>query len=214
MKWNKRTFLYLTLVFASCGSGTESQEVAAQQQLSDAECNNPDAPIACCFVNMPAKLNSIITITDSKEPGVPLVVSGTVFKSDGKTPWPDVLMYVYHTDNTGIYSKNGSEKGIQKWHGRLHGWGKTDAEGHYEIRTIRPSPYPDNQNPAHIHAVLKLPQSGEMMYIGDFYFDDDPITKAMLNSGRATQQFSEKPMSLKMIDGTWTGKRDIVLNKK
>ncbi|MCP2044874.1 hypothetical protein [Pontibacter sp. HSC-36F09] len=46
-----------------------------------------------------------------------LVLTGTVYLPDGKTPAQDVILYVYHTDVTGIYPKKGDEKGWARRHG-------------------------------------------------------------------------------------------------
>jgi protocatechuate 3,4-dioxygenase, beta subunit len=56
-------------------------------------------------------------------------VTGTVYKSDGKTPAPDVVLYIYHTDKSGIYPTKGDESGWGKRHGYLRGWIKTNEQG-------------------------------------------------------------------------------------
>ncbi len=121
---------------------------------------------------MPTNLTSTMTISNQKEAGEKLIISGTTFKADGKTAFPNVILYAYHTDSKGYYSKIGTEKGVQKWHGRLHGWCKTDKNGRYEMQTIRPALYPDNSMPAHIHTAIKT-DSGQMYWITDYVFKDD-----------------------------------------
>src|SRR5688572_27130373 len=49
------------------------------------------------------KLNEVDTLPIFSEQGPKLAVSGTVYKSDGKTPAPGVVLYVYQTDQTGRY---------------------------------------------------------------------------------------------------------------
>ena len=44
------------------------------------------------------KLTWIDTLPDFNEPGPKMVISGVIYKADGKTPAPDVVLYVYHTD--------------------------------------------------------------------------------------------------------------------
>jgi protocatechuate 3,4-dioxygenase beta subunit len=91
------------------------------------------------------------------------------------------MLYAYHTNNHGIYPKKGNEVGIHKWHGYLHGWGKTNERGEYEVHSIRPAMYPSNNAPAHIHLVIKEPD-GKMTYVNDFVFKDDPlVTKSYLS---------------------------------
>src|SRR6476469_8749496 len=56
-------------------------------------------------------------LPDFSEAGPRMVISGTIYKPDGKTPAPGVILYVYHTDQTGHYSKKGNEKGWGIRHG-------------------------------------------------------------------------------------------------
>jgi protocatechuate 3,4-dioxygenase beta subunit len=105
---------------------------------------------------MPPKPGAIMMIPHDK--GVAeMIISGIIYKSDGITPYPGVALYAYHTDEKGKYSKSGKETGVQKWHGRHHGWCVTDSKGSYEIRTIRPAPYPGNTIAAHVHTTLMEP---------------------------------------------------------
>jgi len=208
MNIHRIAFLYLILACLACRQESPSEQLAAQHTLSNEECDSPDGPAECSFINMPDNVNSEIVITYGKEPGSPLKISGKILRKDG-IPGAGVLLYVYHTDNDGYYSKNGNEKGAQKWHGKLHGWGKTDSQGRYEIRTIRPAPYPNNQLPAHIHAVVKLPDSGKAYYIGDFLFDDDPIIKRG-QPGNVVHK-ADEVMKMTKVNGVWIGNRDIIL---
>lgn len=79
------------------------------------------------------------------EPGEPMIVSGTVLAPDGRRPVSGVTVYAYHTDARGLYARDG---GMMP---RLRGWMVTDAAGRYEVRTIRPAPYPNRSIPAHVH---------------------------------------------------------------
>ncbi len=201
----------LFLTFLCCGQassqGEDNQDIT-QHQIDT--CDSPDAAIRCCFADLPASLSNIMAITAEDEPGEKLVISGTIFKADGKTPYPDVILYAYQTDNTGHYSKNGTEKGVQKWHGRLHAWSKTDRNGHYKIQTIRPGRYPDNSMPAHIHAAIKT-DSGKMYWISDFVFKDDSLADEKYVSSLVNVGGTGVVAIKKNPDNILTGKRDIVL---
>jgi protocatechuate 3,4-dioxygenase, beta subunit len=85
---------------------------------------------------------------DSTEPKLKL--TGTVFHRDGKTPAQGVILYIYHTDRTGIYPKKGNETGWARRHGYLRGWIKTDQSGWYTFYTFRPGAYPGRTEPEHI----------------------------------------------------------------
>ncbi|HMI05087.1 MAG TPA: hypothetical protein VK541_21555 [Pedobacter sp.] len=104
----------------------------------------------------------------------PMGINGTVYKADGKTPAPDVVLYLYHTDATGHYPKKGNETGWAKRHGYLRGWVRTDANGFYKFGCLRPAPYPGGTEPAHIHVTVKEPGINEY-YIDEFLFSDDPL---------------------------------------
>src|SRR6185312_2779693 len=85
-------------------------------------------------------------ICTDKEPGEPLIVSGTIYTPDGRTPLEGINLFVYQTDATGVYTTSGGNNRNT----RLHGAMRTNAEGKYEFRTIKPASYPGSTNPAHI----------------------------------------------------------------
>ena len=112
------------------------------------------------------------------------MVTGTVFQIDGKTPAPNVIIYYWQTDHEGYYSpKDGMDEQAKK-HGHIRGWVKTDIEGKYSIYTIRPSPYPNEVLPAHIHLSIKEPGIKNEYYTDDINFDDDPLLISYLKSIR------------------------------
>ncbi len=204
-------------LLASCGpaASTPPERPAPTAQTAPDPCDNPDAAISCCFVNAPAKLDKVMAITGSRpETGEQLVISGTVFKADGKTPYPNVLLYAYHTDSKGYYAKSGRETGIQKWHGRLHGWCKTDQNGNYEIRSIRPARYPNNTIPAHIHAALKEPGGKQPYYISDFVFKDDKLVNDKYLKYIVSLVGGSGIVAVtKSATGTWIGQRNITVGR-
>ncbi len=158
---------------------------------------------------MPQTLASqtIITPVDG---GEPLEVEGVIFQEDGKTPAPNVILYVYHTDAKGFYSPAPGQTAARR-HGGLRGWMQTDANGRYKFRTIRPAPYPNRHLPAHIHAVVKEPGKNEY-YIDDFLFDDDPL----LTREKRTQEARGGSGIVRVTrnaDGVWIARRDLVLGR-
>ncbi len=176
-------------------------------------CDAPDAHPRCCFAHMPEQLSSSMQIAAAEEAGDRIILRGQVFKNDGRTPYPGVLLYAYHTDVKGIYSRNGKEQGIQRRHGRLHGWLRTDAEGRYELRTIRPAAYPERDFPAHIHAVVWEPGAGrEPYYIEDFLFADDPLLQPRDRASAKKEPLTTHVVTLhRQPEGLWIGKRNIVV---
>ncbi len=103
-----------------------------------------------------------------------LIITGTVFKKDGKTPAKDVILYIYHTNRQGIYQTKGDENGWAKRHGFIRGWIKTGDNGEYTFYTFRPAAYPDRTEPEHIHLTVKEFDRNEY-YLDSYLFDDDPL---------------------------------------
>ena len=162
------------------------------------------------YEQMPKSLSWQTTIPDSSEPGEPLEIEGTIYEMDGKTPAPNVILYVYHTDAKGYYSSAKGQTGWAKRHGHLRGWMKTDSTGKYKFRTIRPAPYPRASIPAHIHPVIKEPNMNEYFF-DEYLFEGDPfLTKK--ERGKQEKRCGSGIITIsKGNDGVWQGKRDIIL---
>jgi protocatechuate 3,4-dioxygenase, beta subunit len=67
------------------------------------------------------KLSWTDTLPDYHDDGPKLEVSGIIYKTDGRTPAKDVILYVYHTDRSGIYPKRGDGQGWAQRHGYIRG---------------------------------------------------------------------------------------------
>lgn len=123
------------------------------------------------------KLENMVHLSDWNEKGTKLAVNGVVYKADGKTPAAGVIIYIYHTDQAGVYPTKGGEKGWEKRHGYLRGWMKTNEKGEYKFFTLKPASYPNSKAPSHIHITIKEP--GKTAYwIDEYLFDDDPFLTA------------------------------------
>jgi protocatechuate 3,4-dioxygenase beta subunit len=163
------------------------------------------------FEGMPKALGWRTSIAGAGEAGQPLEMRGVIYRSDGRTPAPDVILYVYHTDATGHYSPApGQTQGRR--HGHLRGWMKTDREGRYEFRTIRPAPYPGHDVPAHIHPVVKEPGKNEY-YLDEYVFADDPLLTREKRSRLENRGGSGIVAVSRDKQGVWSGRRDIVLGR-
>jgi protocatechuate 3,4-dioxygenase beta subunit len=208
-----KQLLILVLIFSNLNCADIDHNRSGNDSslnLQPGDCDNPDANIECYFLNMPESLSNILSIPHENETADELIITGTIYKSDGKTPYPDVILYAYHTDSQGYYSKKGNVTGIQKWHGYLHGWCKTDSAGNYTIKTIRPAPYPNASIPAHIHAAIKKPDD-TFMHINDYMFTDDALVTESYNSSLTNYTGGSGIIELKKINDTWFGQRDIIL---
>jgi protocatechuate 3,4-dioxygenase, beta subunit len=120
----------------------------------------------------PRVLTSSGRIAPASEPGTPLVIHGRVYRQDGRTPAPGIIVFAYHTDATGHYDV--ASAGPHSW--RLKGWVETDADGRFEFATIRPAPYPNRRTAAHVHLTVEGPgvprQSAGLMFEGDELLTD------------------------------------------
>lgn len=181
----------------------------AQPQKTDRVVGSPCEDCEMMFEGMPQNPSWQTTIAGPDEPGEPLIISGVIYKKDGKTPAPGVILYVYHTDSKGLYSPAPKQTAAKR-HGHLRGWIKTDEIGRYEFKTIRPASYPNSQNPQHIHPLIKEP--GVTLYwIDEFLFEDDPVLTEREKS-QQDKRGGSGIMALKKNDkGVWIGKRDIIL---
>ncbi|MEQ1744109.1 MAG: heme-binding domain-containing protein [Saprospiraceae bacterium] len=175
-------------------------------------CDAPDANPRCCFDGMPHNLTTTLKIAPPDEPGQRMVIKGYVYQKDGKAPYPNVLIYAYHTDAQGEYSRKGDETGIRRRHGRLHAWARTDEQGRYAIESIRPASYPKSKISAHIHAVVWEP-GREPYFIPEFEFADDPFLSpnALENARKNPGSSGVLTLKLDKPTGILTGRRDLIL---
>jgi protocatechuate 3,4-dioxygenase beta subunit len=113
---------------------------------------------------------SAIEIVTPQEPGTRIQMSGTIFDPNGK-PVSGVKMFVYHTDNTGYYSRPVNDPRQARLRGTL--W--TNASGQYSFHTIKPAAYGDVSSPPAIHIHVHLqPPDGLEHWVESFYFEGDP----------------------------------------
>ena len=127
------------------------------------------------YVGLPNNVNAVDTSAGWTEKGQKLIVSGTAYQLDGKTPAPNVLIYYWQTDHNGYYSPTPELDEKAKQHGHIRGWVNTDPNGKYTLYTIRPAPYPNDVLPAHIHFLIKEPNIQNEYYINDIFFEDDKL---------------------------------------
>lgn len=120
------------------------------------------------------KLPSSVILPDFNDKGPKIEISGIIYQRDGMTPAKDVVLYVYHTDRKGVYPTIGNESGWAKRHGYIRGWVKTDKNGYYQFKTLRPAAYPERNAEEHIHVTVKEPDKNEY-YIDEYLFSDDPL---------------------------------------
>lgn len=140
----------------------ESTQLISQYRLVGAPCEGCEAVLEFGDRN----LFSVDTLPEFNSEGVQIKVSGTVYELDGKTPAEGVILYVYQTNEEGVYPKKGDETGWAKRHGYIRNWIKTDEQGKYTFFTQKPMFY--GTAPAHIHLTILEP-NGKYYYAQDFH---------------------------------------------
>jgi protocatechuate 3,4-dioxygenase beta subunit len=158
------------------------------------------------------KLTAVDTLPDFNEPGPRLKITGTVYKQDGKTPAADVILYVYHTDQNGLYTSKEDAGGWGRRHGYIRGWVKTGADGRYTFYTLKPGIYPSRSQPAHIHPVILEP-NGKYYWLGSYFFSGDTLLNNDQISPINPRAGSPGIVELKQEDDLWLGTRDFILGK-
>ena len=195
----------LAMLVGCAGSGAQTSDRPRAEPLPECEwCGAPEAP---------RNLTSTLVIPATGEAGERLIVEGTVYGPDGRTPAPGVLLYAYHTNAGGVYPKRGNETGNARRHGYLRGWLRTGADGRYRIETIKPGSYPTRSEPAHIHMTLQPPGEPER-YIDDVVFEDDPLLTPEQRA-RLRQRGGSGIVRLRRgADGVLHATRDIYLGRQ
>jgi protocatechuate 3,4-dioxygenase, beta subunit len=206
MKYIHTISILFILVLNACAQSSESDVTGTVERSVGGLCQGCEA----VFEYGARKLHWVDTLPDYNDAGPRLEVEGTIYHADGKTPAPGIILYVYHTDQEGIYPTRGDENGWAKNHGYIRGWVRTNAEGKYRFYTLKPGAYPGGGNPSHIHPVIKEP-GVQPYWIDEFLFEGDPyITDA--DRKRLPQRGGNGIVKIqKRKDGMLTVQRDIIL---
>lgn len=195
------TVILLTVLLSSC---VKSQNQTTARLIG--QCEGCEA----IFEYGDKALNPIDTLPDFNEKGLQIKVSGTIYQADGKTPAKDVIVYLYHTNQKGIYPAKGNETGWAKRHGYIRGWLKTGSNGEYAFYTLKPGAYPDGSTPAHIHPIILEP-NGRYYWLGSYHFEGDSLLTDKEINPDSPRGGSSGLLSLKKEGDLWLGTRDIIL---
>ncbi len=118
--------------------------------------------------------STVLVVPD--EPGTSMIVSGRV-RDEAGNPIANALLLVFHADVKGEYTPT---KPMDEPHSRIFGYRRTDEQGQYQFRTVRPGGYQnavllggkDRLIPAHIH--FEVSADGFEPARFQMVFDDDP----------------------------------------
>lgn len=170
--------------------------------ITDSSCN------WCGAKDVPDDVSWKTALSRKSDKDQPMIISGTVFQNDGKTPAPNVLIYFYHTDSEGFYGRGKGEV----LHGHFRGWLLTDAKGRYEFSSIKPAPYPNRRDPAHIHFTL-TGKSFKEDWIDSIWFEGDERITSEIKQKQLSGRGGFNPIIKleKDANGIWRGTRNIQL---
>lgn len=158
-------------------------------------------------IDFPPNLRAKTVLSNETDKGEPVKIRGTVYKADGKTPAPNTLIYLYHTDFEGYYGRGANEHK----HGRYRGWMLTNPDGTYAFNTIKPAPYPENRFAAHIHMTVTTETARED-WIDSILFEGDRLISAGERSNSGKRGGFNPILTLtKGEDGLLYGTRNIQL---
>jgi len=179
---SRRTFLHRGAVMLG-GALLAGPAFAAKR-----DCRPTESDILGPFYRFGAPFRTRLAGPD--EPGNRLILTGTVFGSDCRTPLPGALVEVWQANNAGQYDTNKPGNFTEASTFHLRGMLYTNAQGRYEIETIVPGRYPIPPNlpglekyaglarPAHIHfrvmESLHVPVTTQLYFKGDPFIANDP----------------------------------------
>ena len=157
-------------------------------------------------IEVPANVTWRTAFDIKPDDGEQMIITGTVYKPDGKAPAPNTLIYFYHTDKFGIYGREGQPK-----HGRFRGWMLTDKKGRYEFSSIRPASYPNSTQSQHVHMTVTGVDHKED-WIDSILFEGDKFLTVRERASAGKRGGFNPIVTLRPnADGIMTARRDIQL---
>jgi protocatechuate 3,4-dioxygenase beta subunit len=144
-----------------------------------------------------------INLSPLPQNGEKMIVEGRVFEPDGKTPAAGITVYVYQTDEKGVYGKGED---------LIRGTMITNDEGKYKYTTIKPGSYPDGGTPAHVH--YKITGNGYPEQWFELQFDGDKhLRESDYKKEKSKGTFSQIQKLEKGKDGILLCRMDIKLSR-
>jgi protocatechuate 3,4-dioxygenase beta subunit len=148
--------------------------------------------------------SAFVALSPADEEGEPLQFRGRVLDEGGR-PISKASVVAHHTDAGGLYNPRGSATRVP----RLRGVAVTDGAGRFGFVTIRPAPYPNGSEPAHIHVTVTVP-AHHVRHL-EYWFEDDPlVTPARRERARGNPAIVVVTPE-RDPNGVWTFSHDIRL---
>ncbi|MDH3252107.1 MAG: intradiol ring-cleavage dioxygenase [Ignavibacteria bacterium] len=204
----KDAVVILFLVVSFCSTAVSQNRHESNTRLVGGPCEGCEA----IFEYGDKPLSPVDTLPDFNSEGPKIKVTGTIYQHDGITPAVGVVLYIYHTDQKGIYSTKGGETGWGRRHGYIRGWIMTDKDGRYTFYTLRPGVYPNRSVPAHVHPTILEP-NGKYYWLESYHFEGDSLLTEREKHPESPRGGSSGLLSLGKEGDLWVGERDIILGK-
>ncbi len=156
-----------------------------------------------------ATLGATAQLAGPGDDGDRIILTGTVRDANTRRPANDIVIYVHHTNDKGLYA-DGDNGALGVLHGKYRGWARTGPDGVYTFNTIKPGVYPERTMPAHIHMMIGEP-GRRPYYIDDVVFDGEFLVNDRYRSRQESRGGSGIVRLSRTTDGVWLARRDIVL---
>jgi len=207
MKTDKITIAILSVVLSCLALSYCTGQTKSNQGFQRARTGEGYAICGSCTV--PKNLSSVVWLAPKGEAGDSIVISGTVYESDGVTPDSGVILFLYQADAGGYYHRPKEDV----FNPTIHGWLMTGNDGRYEIHTIKPAPeILAADEPAHIHAQI-FGNGMTEHFLPEFWFQGDRnITAGDSIKYAKLGDFSPILKLTKGKDGILRGTRNIRVN--
>lgn len=152
-----------------------------------------------------SELNNTDSIPDFDSKPEKMLITGTIYESDGVTPAKDVILYISQTDENGDYEMKRTNGYRYVYHRACI---KTDADGKYVFYTFMPGKFDRSKDLKQIQRTIKAPGKAEYE-LNPFFFNDDPLIPSLTVSCRA--QVLNNMLRLETKDGILVATKDIRL---
>lgn len=217
MRKQRTSLILIGLLILIIGCNGQNRTTSEEETYNKSSFRQVGGPCDTCelmYIGKPTTINETDTSLAWASGGQKLVISGTVYENDQRSPAPNILIYYWQTNDKGLYEAKPDQEASVRPHGYIRGWVKTDNNGQYEIYTIKPASYPNSTLPAHIHFLIKEPELPNEYYIDDIVFEDDPLLTEMykkkmeLRGGSGVVKTSKKGTTHYLY-----AERDIILGR-
>ncbi len=195
--------LFFSLLLSNCANSQNSPP-----RLVGAPCEGCEA----IFEYGNRQLSNTDTLADFEKQGVQIKVEGTIYLQDEKTAANNVILYIYHTNQEGVYEPSPNADGWGKKHGYNRTWLKTDENGYYSFYTLKPAPYPNRSDPAHIHYEILEP-NGKYYYLPSCHFEGDSLLGENHINPRSPRGGHSGLLRFRREGNLLIARRDIILGR-